>query len=123
MQKHSRVSMVYKTFGIPFYLIHCLNSSQCSCKWHRNSVLWHPAVIGRTSLHIIRLSCGVWIGVLRFSTASCGGLRWSAVSCCVLRCPVVVCGFQADRSPDSSSFTLDYCAIVRFFCSVSASIT
>jgi len=56
-------------------------------KWHRKSVLWCPAVIGQTSLHIIRLSwqvlqCldrspAVFNNVLRWFVVSCGGLRFS----------------------------------------------
>jgi len=65
--------MVYKAFWDTFWF----TASKCSFKWHGKSVRWRPAVTGRTSLHLTRLSCGDWIGVLWFSTASCGGMRFS----------------------------------------------
>jgi len=63
--------MVYKAFWDTFLFD---SLPQCSFKWHRKSVPRHPAVIGRTSLHLIQPYCGVWIGVLWFSIVCCGGL-------------------------------------------------
>jgi len=64
--------------GTPFYLTHCLTA-------HSLSGIW------KMSCGVLRSLdgpfCGVWIGVPRYSTASCSGSR----------CPVLVCGFPADR--------------------------
>jgi len=73
------------------FLIHRFNTLLSST----GKVSCGDVVIARTGLHLIRPSCGVWFWVLRFSTASCGGLR----------CPVVVCGFQADPYSHSESIS------------------